>query len=167
MADTIPYRFRLRGGTKAEWTAANPILLAREPGVETDTGAFKVGNGTTAWNSLPYTGRNTATLLAEADSAAAARITAESLPTLRQRVTTLETNGTGGTSYNDTQLRSDFAAADQATLTSANTYTDTKTKALSDRLDPIESRPKNVVLTQAAYDALATKDSNTLYFIRS
>lgn len=45
-----------RGGTAAQWTAANPILAAREVGVETDTGKLKVGNGSTAWTSLAYGG---------------------------------------------------------------------------------------------------------------
>lgn len=44
----------LRGGTAAEWTAANPILAARECGVETDTHRLKVGDGATAWATLPY-----------------------------------------------------------------------------------------------------------------
>lgn len=43
-----------RGGTAAQWIAANPVLNAREFGVETDTGKFKLGDGVTAWLSLPY-----------------------------------------------------------------------------------------------------------------
>lgn len=52
-----------RGGTAAAWTAANPILLERQWGFETDSFTlsggiryykFKIGDGTTAWNSLPY-----------------------------------------------------------------------------------------------------------------
>ncbi len=45
---------RWRRGTAAEWTAADPILLDGEPGYETDTGNLKVGDGSTAWTSLPY-----------------------------------------------------------------------------------------------------------------
>lgn len=47
-------RILLRGGTAAEWSNANPTLAAREVGVETDTRKIKVGDGTTAWNSLGY-----------------------------------------------------------------------------------------------------------------
>jgi hypothetical protein len=47
-------RLRMRGGTAAEWTTANPILLAREFGIETDTRRMKMGDGTTAWSSLAY-----------------------------------------------------------------------------------------------------------------
>lgn len=45
---------RLRGGTAAQWSSANPILAAREVGLETDTRKIKIGDGVTAWNSLPY-----------------------------------------------------------------------------------------------------------------
>lgn len=52
MADLI----QLRRGTAAQWTAANPVLRNGEPGAETDTKKLKVGDGTTAWNSLAYIG---------------------------------------------------------------------------------------------------------------
>lgn len=45
---------RLRRGTAAQWTSANPVLSDGEPGVESDTGNIKVGDGTTAWSSLSY-----------------------------------------------------------------------------------------------------------------
>jgi len=45
---------QIRGGTAAAWTSANPILGAREPGVETDTLYMKFGDGVTVWASLPY-----------------------------------------------------------------------------------------------------------------
>lgn len=45
---------RIKSKTAAAWTAANPVLAANEPGRETDTGKYKIGDGQTAWNSLPY-----------------------------------------------------------------------------------------------------------------
>ena len=45
---------KLRRGTAAEWTTANPILAAGEMGIETDTRKFKFGDGTTPWNTLAY-----------------------------------------------------------------------------------------------------------------
>lgn len=48
--DTI----KVRGDAAANWTIANPILLAREIGLETDTTFFKFGDGTTHWIALPY-----------------------------------------------------------------------------------------------------------------
>ena len=50
MAVEIQYR----RGTAAQWTAANPILAIGEPGYETDTGRFKVGNGVDTWSALVY-----------------------------------------------------------------------------------------------------------------
>lgn len=47
-------KLQFRRGTAAEWTAANPILANGEPGYETDTVKIKIGDGATAWNSLPY-----------------------------------------------------------------------------------------------------------------
>lgn len=43
-----------RRDTAANWTAADPTLAAGEIGFETDTGKFKVGDGSTAWSSLTY-----------------------------------------------------------------------------------------------------------------
>lgn len=45
---------QLRRGTAAEWTTANPVLAAGEIGVESDTLAYKLGDGATAWASLGY-----------------------------------------------------------------------------------------------------------------
>ncbi len=45
---------KTRRGTAAAWTSANPTLAAGEPGYETDTGKIKIGDGSTAWNSLAY-----------------------------------------------------------------------------------------------------------------
>jgi hypothetical protein len=50
MAIQIQYR----RGTAAEWTSATPVLSIGEPGYETDTGKFKVGNGSSAWTALSY-----------------------------------------------------------------------------------------------------------------
>jgi hypothetical protein len=49
-------QIQFRRGTASEWTSANPILAVGEMGIETDTNLFKIGNGSTAWNSLAYGG---------------------------------------------------------------------------------------------------------------
>lgn len=54
---------QLRADTAANWTSSNPILKSNELGIETDSFTTsggvrlykcKLGNETTAWNSLPY-----------------------------------------------------------------------------------------------------------------
>jgi hypothetical protein len=47
-------RMQQRRGTAAQWTAADPILAAGEIGFETDTGKFKIGNGSSIWSALSY-----------------------------------------------------------------------------------------------------------------
>jgi hypothetical protein len=58
-------QIQLRNGTAAQWTSANPTLAVGELGVETDTGKFKVGTGSTAWNSLAYAATGTVTSVAQ------------------------------------------------------------------------------------------------------
>lgn len=47
-------QIQLRGGTAAEWAAANPIIADREFVIETDTKKNKIGDGVTHYNDLPY-----------------------------------------------------------------------------------------------------------------
>ncbi|MFY9240734.1 MAG: hypothetical protein WAO78_18020 [Roseovarius sp.] len=47
-------RVQQRRGIASQWTAANPILAQGEIGLEVDTNTFKLGNGLTRWNDLPY-----------------------------------------------------------------------------------------------------------------
>lgn len=50
----IKIRFQLHRYHAAIWTSLNYVLLSAEPGVELDTGKFKLGDGVTPWNELPY-----------------------------------------------------------------------------------------------------------------
>ena len=61
---TIYHKIVKRNDTQANWAAANPTLLQGEEGLETDTRRTKTGNGSTAWNSLPYDDDELKTLLA-------------------------------------------------------------------------------------------------------
>ena len=55
--DKIHARIQESVYTKAEWEVANPILLKGEKGfVSDDPNLFKIGDGVTAWNSLPWRG---------------------------------------------------------------------------------------------------------------
>ena len=50
----INVTIQLRQDTAANWTSKNPVLKSIEPGVETDTGKSKIGDGLTAWADLSY-----------------------------------------------------------------------------------------------------------------
>lgn len=45
-------RIQIRHDTAANWAAENPILATGEMGYETDTGRMRIGDGSTAWNSV-------------------------------------------------------------------------------------------------------------------
>ena len=47
-------KIQVRRGLASLWTSTNPTLSAGEIGYETDTGLFKIGDGTTTWTSLSY-----------------------------------------------------------------------------------------------------------------
>lgn len=57
MADkTINTRQKQKYDTSTNWINNNPVLLAGEIGIESDTNKMKVGNGTSTWNNLEYAG---------------------------------------------------------------------------------------------------------------
>ena len=54
---TIKAQMKQRRDTQANWASTNPVLLDGELGiVSDDPNLYKVGDGTTAWNSLPFRG---------------------------------------------------------------------------------------------------------------
>ena len=53
-ATEIKVQMQQRRDTAANWTSTNPTLLSGELGYETDTGKFKIGDGSTVWTSLSY-----------------------------------------------------------------------------------------------------------------
>ena len=50
----MTFKIRTRRDIAANWTAVNPTLAEGEEGLEMDTKQYKVGDGLTAWNDLPY-----------------------------------------------------------------------------------------------------------------
>lgn len=52
----MPVQIQIRRDSAADWSSNNPTLAQGEIGIETDTDKYKVGDGSTAWNSLSYIG---------------------------------------------------------------------------------------------------------------
>jgi hypothetical protein len=50
----MPRRIRPRTDTSTNWTAKNPTLALNEIGFESNTGRYKIGDGSTQWTSLSY-----------------------------------------------------------------------------------------------------------------
>lgn len=103
----IKAQMKQRLDTKANWAAQNPVLLAGELGiVSDDPNLYKVGDGATAWNALPFRGFDGNIVQELGDSATSVMsqkaITVqvagqnEKLAQLDQRLTDVEENG-GGT----------------------------------------------------------------------
>lgn len=51
---TIKGKIQSRIDTASNWSNKNPVLLAGEIGIESDTYRLKAGDGSTSWNNLPY-----------------------------------------------------------------------------------------------------------------
>ena len=64
MAKELNTRIQLKHGLAASWTEKNPVLLAGEIGIETDTLKMKVGDGTSNWKALGYLGADANDILA-------------------------------------------------------------------------------------------------------
>jgi hypothetical protein len=47
-------QFKFRRDTSLNWATRNPVLASGEPGLETDTGKLKIGNGSSTWTQLGY-----------------------------------------------------------------------------------------------------------------
>lgn len=70
MAQKILYARVQNGSDTAEnWSTNNPVLLAGEIGIESDTKLYKFGDGVTAWNDLDYAGTDAAQVQGLIDAA--------------------------------------------------------------------------------------------------
>ena len=58
MATVLNTTFKLKRGLSARWAELNPILAQGEPGFVLDENRFKIGDGVTPWNDLPYMGES-------------------------------------------------------------------------------------------------------------
>lgn len=81
---TLNTRQKQKYDTSTNWTTNNPVLLAGELGIESDTNKFKIGNGTSAWNELDYAGGSEIPLYSttgqNTDGAMTQKATTDALP---------------------------------------------------------------------------------------
>lgn len=54
MSAVVASIIKFKRGTEARWAELNPILENGEPGYVYDSHKFKIGDGKTPWNSLPF-----------------------------------------------------------------------------------------------------------------
>lgn len=82
-------QIQVRRGTASQWTSTNPTLASGEWGYETDTGKVKIGNGSTAWTSLGYTGSGTVTSITAGTGLSGGTITTSGTIAIDSTVATL------------------------------------------------------------------------------
>jgi hypothetical protein len=82
-------QIQIRRGTASQWTSANPTLASGEFGYESDTGKFKIGNGSTAWTSLSYQGAGTVTSITAGTGLSGGTITTSGTIAIDSTVATL------------------------------------------------------------------------------
>lgn len=131
-------RFQLRRGTTAEWVTANPVLGGGEPGLETDTGKVKYGDGVSAWADRPYSsltqGEMQSLLDTTAGSAAAAAgsASASAGSAAAASGSAADASGAAATALTHRDAAGDSAAAAAATAAAIPTTNDPIVKGLLD-----------------------------------
>ena len=116
-----------RRDTAANWTTANPTLLNGELGYETDTGKWKIGDGSTAWTALGYTPWSQLSYpIVNADISASAEIAVSKLAngTANQ---VLVTDGT------DVSWSNDLTVAGNLTVNGTTTTVNSTTLTVDDK----------------------------------
>jgi hypothetical protein len=117
-------QIQVRRGTASQWTSANPTLASGEWGLETDTLKTKIGNGSTAWNSLAYaTGSISISNVTGLGTGVSTFLATPSSANLATALT--DETGTGVAVFNDSPtILNPIITQPQATPTfSANAYT--------------------------------------------
>ena len=186
----VQTQMQVRRGTASSWTSTNPTLAAGELGFETDTGKFKIGNGSSTWTALLYAGGGQSSLTTYQYTATAAQTTFSGVDangnTLAYTVGAVQvylngallqntadyaaTNGTSVVLTAGALVGDSLTIISFATFDVANTYTQAQADALfiADTIvdakgDIIAATAADTVskLTVGANDTVLTADSST------
>ena len=206
---------KLRRGLSTAFSTNNPVLAAGEPAFATDTGVLKIGDGTTAYNSLPsigaspdlsnYVTTNTAQTISGSKTFTSTQtISGTTLRLADQSYISWSGSGTSQFMVSPYYYKMYFGAYGAASISNRNVLDFSTPETITFRKEArganngvfnvwtgsteadstyrfqvsssgVKVNNKDVVassdvnnivkLTQAAYDALATKDANTFYVI--
>lgn len=122
MDKTVKARFKQRADTAANWTAKNPVLLQGEIGYESDTNNLKVGDGKSAWASLPYVKEKLAKVATSGSyTDLSNKPTIPSVPSSLKNPYALTFTGGASGSYDGSAAKSVAIPAVDSTLSSTST----------------------------------------------
>ena len=144
-----------RRDTAANWATVNPVLLAGEIGIETDTYKFKIGNGS-RWNQQPFYAFKVGSPLGVAQLGATGKIPVDQMPDyasvnleVTQKVNDKFASQTTSNLPEGTNL---YFTEARAAAVSANAIT----AALSS-----EATTRNAAILAAKNEAISTADTHT------
>jgi len=141
-----------RRDTAANWSAANPILAAGEIGYESNTGYAKIGDGSTAWNSLARVKSGYADTAGSASSATTAT---NATNAINQWVFTK--NSTGATIAKGVPVYASSADGTNLLISKAsNTSEVTSSKVLGLTYASMSNNASNYVVTEGLLGGLNT-----------
>lgn len=165
-------QIQVRRDTAANWTSEDPTLAEGEFGMETDTSQIKIGDGATAWVSLPYVVDSANPFdqdLNTTDAVEFAGLTSDGLiyPTADgmagQAVTT---DGAGNLAFAYFLPLTGGAMDDTALVTLSNTSTDTDTEIGGWGLGTQKSSDHDYSAT-FEYDKILIKDGSQTTTIKT
>lgn len=165
-AASIYSTIQFRRGTEAAWTAADNVLASGEPGYETDTGNWKIGDGLTHWTTLKYQPyRFPTTIVGGLTGDGTGNISGFDNLTLTGSVSG---DGTGNISGYDNATFTGRTTTATLTVTGTPTFTDNTING-ADIIDNTITVGKLVsyygyVLPVSSWSTLSIVDSQTLYW---
>jgi hypothetical protein len=140
-------RQRQKYDTADNWAKNNPVLLAGEIGVESDTNKMKVGNGTGKWSNLSYSGGNDVTLYdttgQNTDGSMTQKATTDELAKKVGYTDTIDTTGTKNVTLKDANNETLYP-----TTKADNVYNDDGT-TVSESFAALESLRPKILWTNA------------------
>jgi hypothetical protein len=144
-----------RRDTAANWTSVNPVLLAGEIGIETDTYKFKIGNGS-RWNQQQFYAFKVGAPLGVATLGVTGKLVIDQVPDY-QSVNTEVTQ----------KVNEKFAASSTSNLPEGNNLYFTQARAIAANAPSLssglaaEAALRTAAITTAKAEAIATSTTNT------
>jgi hypothetical protein len=153
-------RIQVRRDLAANWVSVNPVLYNGEIGFATDLGKFKIGDGSTTWNTLAYAAVLPSEVAELAQDALSTSLTGGNgiSVSYNDAANTLTVANTGTLSFNS---RTGAVTLTSGDVTTALTYTPVSPTLLGTTVDNLENYADTAV-TNEAIIRLAADDQEVI-----